>query len=44
VLFANDQIFADSNRSGIGVPEPTSVALLGLVGVGALLRRRRVQT
>jgi len=41
VLFAADSVFADNNRNGVGVPEPTSVAILGLFGAGALLRRRR---
>ena len=33
--------FTDNNRNGIGVPEPTSVALLAMGGAGMLLRRKR---
>ncbi|HZL38087.1 MAG TPA: PEP-CTERM sorting domain-containing protein [Tepidisphaeraceae bacterium] len=40
VAFADDSVFADANRNGVGVPEPTSLALLGLGGFGLLLRRR----
>jgi len=40
-LNSNSQIFTDNNRNGIGIPEPTSIGLVGLAGLGLLARRRR---
>jgi len=37
----NVAAFTDNNRNGVGVPEPTSIGLLAVGGVGMLLRRRR---
>lgn len=41
VLATSTLAFTDNNRNGIGVPEPTSIAMLGLGGTGLLLRRKR---
>jgi hypothetical protein len=40
-LFDDSAVFTDDNRNGIGVPEPTSISLVGLGAVGLLARRRR---
>ncbi|MDB5289829.1 MAG: hypothetical protein JWL69_1070 [Phycisphaerales bacterium] len=40
-LFDDSAVFTDDNRNGIGVPEPTSISLMGLGTVGLLARRRR---
>jgi len=37
----NQQVFLDNNRNGIGIPEPTSMSLLGVGVLGLLARRRR---
>ncbi|HYE18286.1 MAG TPA: PEP-CTERM sorting domain-containing protein [Tepidisphaeraceae bacterium] len=44
VLSANTPLFtsaADTNRNGIGVPEPVALGSLSLVAMGALFRRSR---
>ncbi|MDB5296412.1 MAG: hypothetical protein JWO31_2395 [Phycisphaerales bacterium] len=40
-LTSNSLQFTDANRNGVGVPEPTTAALLGVGAVGLLVRRRR---
>lgn len=34
-------VFQDNNRNGVGIPEPTSLSLLGVGALGLLARRRR---
>ncbi len=41
VLNSNNPVFTDNDRNGIGIPEPTSAALLGIGALGLLARRRR---
>ncbi|HEX8910974.1 MAG TPA: PEP-CTERM sorting domain-containing protein [Humisphaera sp.] len=41
VLDSNVAVFTDNNRNGVGIPEPTSAAVLGLGAVGLLAARRR---
>ena len=38
---SNQQVFLDSNRNGVGIPEPTTLSLLGIGTLGLLARRRR---
>ena len=33
--------FTDDNRNGVGIPEPTTLGLLGVGAAGLLIRRRR---
>jgi hypothetical protein len=40
-LSNNEVVFTDSNRNGVGIPEPTSMALAGIGALGLLARRRR---
>ena len=40
-LTANTAVFVDSDRSGVGVPEPMALGGLGIFGVGMLFRRGR---
>ena len=40
-LSSNTLRFTDANRNGVGVPEPTTAAVLGVAAVGLLARRRR---
>jgi hypothetical protein len=35
--------FLDNNRNGVGIPEPTTFALIGVGAMGLLVRRRRAQ-
>ena len=37
----NTAIFTDNNRNGVGIPEPTTLGLLGVGAMGLLARRRR---
>jgi len=37
----NQQVFLDNNRNGIGIPEPTTLSLMGVGVLGLLARRRR---
>ncbi|MDB5290227.1 MAG: hypothetical protein JWL69_1468 [Phycisphaerales bacterium] len=39
-LLADNTVFTDDNRNGIGVPEPTSLGVMALGAVGLLARRR----
>jgi len=40
-LTGNAIVFTDNNRNGIGIPEPTTLGLLGVGALGLLVRRRR---
>jgi hypothetical protein len=40
-LTSNTLVFTDSNRDGVGTPEPASLAIFGLGALGLLARRRR---
>ncbi len=44
VLNSNNNVFTDDNRNGVGVPEPTGLALAGIGAMGLLARRRRRAT
>jgi len=41
LLNTNGTLFTDDNRNGIGIPEPTSLGLVGIGAMGLLARRRR---
>ena len=41
ILQSNGLFFPDQDRSGVGVPEPTGLALVGIGAMGLLARRRR---
>lgn len=40
-LDTNNLVFTDSDRNGVGIPEPATAGLLGLGALGLLARRRR---
>ncbi len=40
-LDSNTLVFTDSNRNGVGIPEPTTLSLMGIGAAGLLFRRRR---
>jgi hypothetical protein len=41
VLNNNTNVFTDDDRNGVGIPEPTGLALVGVGALGLLARRRR---
>ena len=42
-VFTGDQFIGlDNNRNGVGIPEPTTLSLVGVGALGLLARRRRV--
>ena len=41
VLNTNTAVFTDNDRTGVGIPEPTGLAFVGVGALGLLARRRR---
>jgi hypothetical protein len=41
VLNTNTNVFTDNDRTGVGIPEPTGLAFVGVGALGLLARRRR---